>query len=74
MEMMNSNNHRQKGQNVLYNDGSATWKDNPFAGHDRDNIYTRAKDPEKQMVPANKHDSILLPVFPTNEDGWFGWR
>ena len=74
MEQMNSKNHGKKGQNVLYNDGSAAWADNPFAGHDRDNIYTRARDPEKAMAPANKYDSVLVPVFPANGDTWAGWN
>jgi len=73
MEQMNSKNHGKKGQNVLYNDGSAAWTDNPFVGHARDHIYTRARDPEKAMSPANKYDSVLVPVFPSNADTWAGW-
>jgi len=74
MEKMNSKNHGKKGQNVLYNDGSAAWADNPFVGHARDNIYTRAKDPEKALCPANKYDTVLVPAFPANADTWAGWN
>ncbi len=38
----NSLNHNKIGQNVAYADGHVEWCDNPFAGANRDNIYTRA--------------------------------
>jgi len=43
-------------------------------GHARDNIYTRAKDPEKALCPANKYDTVLVPAFPANADTWAGWN
>jgi prepilin-type N-terminal cleavage/methylation domain-containing protein len=65
IEVMNSSNHRRKGQNVLFNDNSVRWQDTPFCGRSRDNIYTRAGDTSgKRGIPAGKHDSLLLPAFP----------
>jgi prepilin-type N-terminal cleavage/methylation domain-containing protein len=70
MEMMNSRNHKGKGQNVLYNDGHVVWCPDPFAGFNRDNIYTSAsvsRPPEKsprKHVPATRYDSNLGPQLP----------
>jgi hypothetical protein len=63
---MNSSNHKRKGQNVLFNDGSVVWHDTPFCGHNQDNIWTRCDQPKgsKAPIPAGKYDSLLLPVFP----------
>ena len=61
----NSPNHGTNGQNVLYNDGHVDWFNNPFAGHEQDNIYTRAKCVEKQpgqwtqAKPATSEKAIL---------------
>jgi type II secretory pathway pseudopilin PulG len=69
MEAMNSRNHGGKGQNVLFNDGSVRWCDNPFVGYNRDNIYTRAG-PQfppasvRKHMPAHRHDSNLGPQLP----------
>lgn len=37
----NSRNHNGAGQNVLYADGRVEFRDTPFSGIQRDNIYTR---------------------------------
>ncbi len=67
MAIMNSRNHNKKGQNVLFNDGSVSWCNNPFAGYLRDNIYTRAFDNDRvRGIPANKHDSLMIPWYPLN--------
>jgi prepilin-type N-terminal cleavage/methylation domain-containing protein len=68
MEWMNSQNHNKAGQNVLYNDGHVVWCNNPFAGIDHDNIYTRAGDmANKRGFPHGKDDSVLLPMFPLKD-------
>jgi prepilin-type N-terminal cleavage/methylation domain-containing protein len=65
IQPMNSSNHKRKGQNVLFNDNAVVWHDTPFAGHARDNIYTRSDQTGgKGGIPAGKHDSLLLPPFP----------
>jgi len=65
MELMNSRNHGGKGQNVLFNDGSVRWCDNPFVGYNRDNIYTRANSPPNNShVPNGRYDSNLGPQLP----------
>jgi prepilin-type N-terminal cleavage/methylation domain-containing protein/prepilin-type processing-associated H-X9-DG protein len=68
MEMMNSRNHKGKGQNVLFSDGHVAWCNNPFVGYNRDNIYTTAiRMPEfspRKHVPMNRYDSILGPQLP----------
>jgi prepilin-type N-terminal cleavage/methylation domain-containing protein len=70
MEMMNSRNHGGKGQNVLFNDGSVRWCDNPFVGYNRDNIYTRdgggPSDAVKRHIANGRHDSNLGPQLPLN--------
>jgi len=68
MEIMNSRNHRGKGQNVLFNDGHVAWCNNPFVGYNGDNIYTTAiqmpENSARKHVPTNRYDSILGPQLP----------
>jgi prepilin-type N-terminal cleavage/methylation domain-containing protein/prepilin-type processing-associated H-X9-DG protein len=61
MKRANSKNHDEDGQNVLYGDGHVSFEQNPFAGVDRDNIYT-AKSGTVIAAPADVSDSILLPA------------
>lgn len=46
---MNSRNHEQEGQNVLYNDGHVEWSNTQWAGANRDGIYTVC---QPQVVPG----------------------
>jgi prepilin-type N-terminal cleavage/methylation domain-containing protein len=65
MQLMNSQNHGGKGQNVLFNNHSVVWCITPFVGHDQDNIYTRQGDTaNKRGTPANKYDTVLVPIIP----------
>ncbi|MDD4892188.1 MAG: type II secretion system protein [Phycisphaerae bacterium] len=41
-QLLNSPNHRGEGQNVLFQDGHAGWRGNPWCGINDDNIYTVA--------------------------------
>lgn len=59
--MGNSNNHSKAGQNVLYGDGHVAWAPTPFAGDNRDNIYTTA-DGKIAASSYDGNDSILLPT------------
>ena len=80
---LNSHNHAQEGQNVLYRDGHAEWHRTAWAGADGDNIYTRARaktgswppaqdDPaasaEGFPEPALALDTVLVPVFPAPQE------
>ena len=40
MQLGNSSNHNKEGQNVLYADGSVRFQQTPFAGAQKDNIFT----------------------------------
>ncbi|MFI5379780.1 MAG: hypothetical protein ACHRHE_10815 [Tepidisphaerales bacterium] len=40
---LNSRNHQQDGQNVLFNDGHVDWSQSAWVGANKDNIYTAAK-------------------------------
>ena len=72
---MNSKNHDQEGQNVLYNDGHAEWSATVWAGAQRDNIYFAATpqgNPPQQTNPPTAAstyeprlalDTICLPRF-----------
>ena len=65
MQFMNSQNHGGKGQNVLFQNHSVVWCNNPFVGHAQDNIYTRQGDnANKRGTPANKYDTVLVPIIP----------
>ena len=65
MQLMNSQNHRGKGQNVLFHNHSVVWCITPFVGHAQDNIYTREGDvANKRGTPANKYDTVLVPMIP----------
>jgi len=61
---MNSFNHNQEGQNVLYNDGSVSWRKTVFCGYRGDNIYwAHAEDGSaaNEWSPEWRNDSVLLP-------------
>jgi prepilin-type N-terminal cleavage/methylation domain-containing protein/prepilin-type processing-associated H-X9-DG protein len=68
MELMNSRNHKGKGQNVLFNDGHVAWCNNPFVGRAQDNIYTPAIPMPaiswRKHVPTHRYDSNLGPQLP----------
>jgi len=40
MAKANTSNHQQQGQNLMYGDGHVEWQQSPFAGTNRDNVYT----------------------------------
>lgn len=72
---MNSKNHGQDGQNVLYNDGHVEWAQTAWAGDQKDNIWGDAANiqggpPPSQSNPAKTSngtdptlelDTICLP-------------
>jgi prepilin-type N-terminal cleavage/methylation domain-containing protein len=71
MRAANSNNHRNKGQNVLYSDLHVEFSTTPYCGAQhrngfRDNIYTAgATEPgtcDDKSQPVDKYDSVLLPT------------
>ena len=61
-----SENHDQRGQNVLYVDGHVLWNTSPHAGVHGDNIFFAAgtSDYDGDEQPAHKTDSFLLPAHP----------
>jgi prepilin-type N-terminal cleavage/methylation domain-containing protein len=70
----NSNNHRNRGQNVVYGDGHVTFQSTPYcgevhvgvAGGTIDNVYTAGTGDgglcDDKALPVDKHDSVLLPT------------
>jgi prepilin-type processing-associated H-X9-DG protein len=72
MAAANSNNHGNKGQNVLYADGHVDFQTTPYCGmlHPetgiRDNIYTAGTGDggitDDTALPVDAHDSVLLPT------------
>lgn len=72
MAAANSNNHRNKGQNVLYGDGHIEFQKTPYCGAShpttgiRDNIYTAGNGDGgttgDKAMPVDKQDSVLLPT------------
>jgi len=70
---LNSHNHGQDGQNVLYNDGHVDWVQTPWVGAYKDNIYTSAAvdaagnqlDPAASTPlwpdPQGDLDTVLVP-------------
>ena len=72
LEAGNSNNHRNKGQNVLYGDMHVEFQTTPFCGSKRtgfrDNIYTAGAIDNatqacgKKANPVDEKDSVLLPT------------
>jgi len=69
MRQSNSNNHDEEGQNILYGDGHVEWVTNPFAGTQRDNIFTARSvtTPDSNtalttLLPYDANDSFLLPL------------
>jgi prepilin-type N-terminal cleavage/methylation domain-containing protein len=80
---LNSRNHLQEGQNVLYNDGHVSWEANCWAGDNKDCLWGNADQiqagpPPQQANPARTSnlvdptlelDSILLPKKGTTAGG-----
>jgi prepilin-type processing-associated H-X9-DG protein len=68
MKKVNSSNHQQDGQNVLFGDGHVEFQNTPFCGIERDNIYTHGKTDQTSGgegiigSPSSAKDSILLPT------------
>jgi prepilin-type N-terminal cleavage/methylation domain-containing protein/prepilin-type processing-associated H-X9-DG protein len=72
MAAANSNNHRNKGQNVVYADGHVQFQTTPYCGavHRttgiRDNIYAAGTGDrgicDEEAFPADTRDSVLLPT------------
>jgi prepilin-type N-terminal cleavage/methylation domain-containing protein/prepilin-type processing-associated H-X9-DG protein len=72
MAAANSNNHRNKGQNVLYADGHVEFSITPYCGASRpntpirDNIYTAGAGNggicSELAMPIDKWDSVLMPT------------
>ena len=67
----NSNNHTNRGQNVLYADGHVDFSDTPYCGatHStgiRDNIYTAGAGDggacSDTAMPVDEKDSVMLPT------------
>ena len=59
----NSDNHEDRGQNVLFADGHVEWASSPLVGIKEDNIYTnRAGIPGG--MPSDATDSVLIPTKP----------
>jgi prepilin-type N-terminal cleavage/methylation domain-containing protein len=66
LRLMNSQNHGGKGQNVLCNGGHVLWKETPFCGVLRDNIYTRNGETARPTVnyqPEHRDDTVLTPWY-----------
>jgi len=59
-ERINSENHEDEGQNVLYADGHVDWADTVFAGPNHDNIFT-TRDGQMDASPMDGSDCVLLP-------------
>jgi prepilin-type N-terminal cleavage/methylation domain-containing protein/prepilin-type processing-associated H-X9-DG protein len=57
----NSDNHEDRGQNVLFADGHGTWEKTPLCGLNGDNIYT-TKGNLVWASPVDAGDSVLLPA------------
>jgi prepilin-type N-terminal cleavage/methylation domain-containing protein/prepilin-type processing-associated H-X9-DG protein len=67
MKKGNSENHEQRGQNVLYGDGHVVFATTPLCGANGDNIYTAqgvtaTGNAGLFVSPGGKDDAVLLPV------------
>lgn len=71
LRLVNSPNHEGDGQNALFGDGHCEFVSTPFAGVQRDNIYTYGLSGDRDRaaggtgivgMPVNVDDSVLLPV------------
>ena len=57
----NSENHEDRGQNVLYADGHVQWEDWTQVGIDQDNIFVN-RSGVVVGSPVDANDSVLLPA------------
>jgi len=57
----NSDNHEDRGQNVLFADSHATWEHSALCGLEGDNIYTN-KSGNVWGSPVDERDAVLLPA------------
>ncbi|MFI5377659.1 MAG: type II secretion system protein [Tepidisphaerales bacterium] len=54
---LNSRNHEQDGQNVLFNDGHVDWSQSAWVGASMDNIYTAAGTMQGQTTGVYQQNS-----------------
>jgi prepilin-type N-terminal cleavage/methylation domain-containing protein len=59
METVNSKNHSQKGQNVLFGDGSVNFYINPYCGNDKTYIFDQPADNSYTGAPT--YNVCLVP-------------
>ncbi|HRK29869.1 MAG TPA: type II secretion system protein [Tepidisphaeraceae bacterium] len=74
LSTVNSLNHGQGGQNVLYAYGSVEWQITPYCGMNNDNIYTvrGARGATQPTTLPSKQSGVLDPVIlPSVEDDTF---
>lgn len=57
----NSDNHEDRGQNVLYADGHVTWQTTPLCGLNNDSIYLN-RNGVIAASPVDANDTVLLPA------------
>jgi prepilin-type processing-associated H-X9-DG protein len=75
LRKVNSPNHQLDGQNVLFGDGHVEIISTPFAGVQRDNIYTYGDSGEGSGgtgivgSPVGPGDSVLLPIVEADDVG-----
>ena len=65
LRLMSSLNHEREGQNCLFADGHVEWFTTPFAGVNRDHIYTSqaaAGGDPMTTPPRGRDDSVLVPT------------
>jgi hypothetical protein len=59
----NSENHEDRGQNVLYADYHVEWQTTPECGVNRDNIYVNQNNlSSKSAEPVSPNDDFLVPA------------
>jgi prepilin-type N-terminal cleavage/methylation domain-containing protein/prepilin-type processing-associated H-X9-DG protein len=65
---MNSKNHEQEGQNVLFNDGHVEWAQHSWVGANRDCVYGSAKttstNPKTQLGDPETNGPTSTPFDP----------
>ncbi len=71
---INSRNHGQAGQNVLYAYGSVEWQITPYCGMNNDNIYTvrgSRGSTQPTTIPSKEIGTLDPAILPSADDDSF---